>query len=132
MTPPFISVVINNFNYAQYLGEAIDSALAQDYAGFEVIVVDDASRDDTGAIVDAIAARDPRVVALHRAANRGIEASMRTLYAQARHAWVFLNSADRQWPMTALASTIPSSINARSTHPLPQAMTSPRRRGGVQ
>ncbi|HTM22528.1 MAG TPA: glycosyltransferase, partial [Kofleriaceae bacterium] len=47
-------------------------------------------------------ARDRRVVVLRRAVNRGIEASVRALYAQARHAWVFLNSADRQWPMSCL------------------------------
>src|SRR6185436_3742774 len=68
----------------------------------EVIVCDDASRDQTAGILDAIAAREPSVIVLHRAHNRGIEASIRTLYAQARHAWVFLNSADRQWPMAVL------------------------------
>lgn len=42
---PRISILINNYNYAQYLGEAISSALAQAYENTEVIVVDDGSTD---------------------------------------------------------------------------------------
>jgi glycosyltransferase involved in cell wall biosynthesis len=102
---PSLSIVIPAYNEAASIeasvGDALEVGTAQARA-LEVIVCNDASHDATGAIIDAIAARDPRVIALHRAANRGIEASIRTLYAQARHAWVFLNSADRQWPMTAL------------------------------
>ena len=103
---PSLSIVIPAFNEAASIEASVRDALEVGAAhanALEVIVCDDASRDATGAIVDAIAARDPRVAVLHRAQNRGIEASMRTLYAAARHAWVFLNSADRQWPMTALA-----------------------------
>jgi glycosyltransferase involved in cell wall biosynthesis len=102
---PSLSIVIPAYNEAASIEASVADALAvgaAHAAALEVIVCNDASRDATGALVDAIAARDPRVVALHRARNRGIEASMRTLYAHARHAWVFLNSADRQWPMTAL------------------------------
>ncbi|HEY0483565.1 MAG TPA: glycosyltransferase family 2 protein [Kofleriaceae bacterium] len=103
---PSLSIVIPAFNEAASIEATVRDALevGAAYAGaLEVVVCNDASLDATGAIVDAIAAQDPRVVVLHRVRNRGIEASMRTLYAQARHAWVFLNSADRQWPMTALA-----------------------------
>jgi dolichol-phosphate mannosyltransferase len=100
-----LSIVIPAYNEASSIEASVADALAvgaSQAGALEVLVCDDASHDRTGAIVDAIAARDPRVTVLHRAANRGIEASIRTLYAQARHAWVFLNSADRQWPMTAL------------------------------
>jgi len=103
---PSLSIVIPAFNEAPSIEATVRDALAIGAAhamALEVLVCDDASRDDTRAIVDAIAARDPRVVALHRDHNRGIEASLRALYAHARHAWVFLNSADRQWPMTVLA-----------------------------
>ena len=44
---PRISILINNYNYAQYLGEAIASALAQTYPHTEVIVVDDGSSDNS-------------------------------------------------------------------------------------
>jgi len=46
-----ISVLINNFNYAQYLGAAIDSALGQEGVDLEVIVVDDGSTDNSHEII---------------------------------------------------------------------------------
>jgi dolichol-phosphate mannosyltransferase len=102
---PSLSIVIPAYNEAASIETSVRDALevgAAHTGALEVIVCNDASRDATRDIVDAIAARDRRVVVLHRTQNRGIEASMRTLYAQARHDWVFLNSADRQWPMAAL------------------------------
>lgn len=101
-----LSIVLPAYNEAASIAASVRDALTIGAAhahALEVLVCNDASRDDTGAIIDALAAADPRVVALHRARNRGIEASMRALYAHARHDWVFLNSADRQWPMTVLA-----------------------------
>src|SRR5947208_13210443 len=51
MTAPLVSIIIDNYNYGRYLGAAIDSALAQDYAATEVIVVDDGSTDDSRAVI---------------------------------------------------------------------------------
>lgn len=48
-----VSIIINNFNYARYLSEAIDSALSQDYSGCEVIVVDDGSTDGSRQIIES-------------------------------------------------------------------------------
>ena len=42
-----VSVVINNYNYAQFVGRAVDSALEQTHPDIEVIVVDDGSQDDS-------------------------------------------------------------------------------------
>jgi glycosyltransferase involved in cell wall biosynthesis len=48
---PKVSILIENYNYGAYLGDAIDSALAQDYDNFEVVVVDDGSTDDSRDII---------------------------------------------------------------------------------
>lgn len=56
---PFISICIPTYNRERFLGEAISSALAQDYPQFEVLVVDDGSTDETATVVHACA--DPRL-----------------------------------------------------------------------
>lgn len=100
-----LSIVVPAFNEAASIEETVDDALrigprvARD---LEILVCNDGSHDDTGTIVDGIARRDSRVRVLDRRENRGIEASLRALYASARCEWVFLMSADRQWPMTSL------------------------------
>jgi GT2 family glycosyltransferase len=54
---PLVSIIVPSFNGAKYLREAIDSLLAQTYANLEVIVLDDASTDDTPEIVADYAGR---------------------------------------------------------------------------
>jgi glycosyltransferase involved in cell wall biosynthesis len=95
-----LSIVVPAFNEAASIEQTIADALevgARVATELEVIVCNDGSSDATGELARAMGAR-----VLDRAVNRGIEASMRALYANARHEWVFLMSADRQWPMTAL------------------------------
>jgi hypothetical protein len=48
-----VSLIVNNYNYARFLRQAIESALAQDYPHCEVIVVDDGSTDDSWSVIDA-------------------------------------------------------------------------------
>jgi glycosyltransferase involved in cell wall biosynthesis len=51
MTQPLVSILINNYNYGDYLGAAIESALGQTYAHTEVIVVDDGSTDHSDQVL---------------------------------------------------------------------------------
>lgn len=57
MTPPRISVVIPCYNYARYVGLAIESALDQGYPGLDVVVVNDGSTDDSLAVIQRYAGR---------------------------------------------------------------------------
>ena len=100
-----LSIVVPAYNEAGCIEATVDDALrigASVAPLLEVLVCNDGSKDDTGAILARLARRDPRVRVLDRAHNRGIEQSIRTLYARARHDWIFLNSADRQAPMEIL------------------------------
>lgn len=54
---PLVSILINNFNYARFLRDAIDSALAQTYPNVEVVVVDDGSTDDSRDIIASFSDR---------------------------------------------------------------------------
>ncbi len=51
-TSPLVSIIVNNYNYARFLGDAIESALNQTYHNIEVIVVDDGSTDDSRQIIE--------------------------------------------------------------------------------
>lgn len=56
-TSPFVSIIINNYNYDRFLAETIDSALAQTYSNVEVIVVDDGSTDQSRNIISSYGSR---------------------------------------------------------------------------
>lgn len=57
MSVPLISVVIPNYNYQDYVGQAIDSALNLDWPNVEVIVIDDGSTDDSRSVIEAYGSR---------------------------------------------------------------------------
>lgn len=68
---PTVTVVIPCFNYAGYVGSAIDSALTQTGVHTDVVVVDDCSTDGSADVIAAIAAEDPRVRLLRNERNLG-------------------------------------------------------------
>ena len=48
----FVSVIIPNYNYANYVGDAIESVMAQTYDNFELIVVDNGSKDNSRQVLE--------------------------------------------------------------------------------
>ena len=67
-----VAVLLPVYNAGKFLRECLDSILAQTFADFELIVCDDASTDDSAAILAEYAARDPRVKVLRNEKNLGI------------------------------------------------------------
>jgi cellulose synthase/poly-beta-1,6-N-acetylglucosamine synthase-like glycosyltransferase len=93
---PFFSVIIPVYDRANALRTAIESVLAQSDQDFEIVVVDDGSRDDPKAVLDAFG--DPRI-RYRRQENRGGGAARNTGIDLARGAFVaFLDSDDRFLP----------------------------------
>ncbi len=92
---PLVTVVIACYNQAHYLGEAIESVLAQTYRNFEIIVVDDGSRDNPA----EVAARYQSVRFI-RQENQGTAAATRnTGFRAGKGAYlVFLDADDRLLP----------------------------------
>lgn len=83
--PPLVSVMLITYNQEQFVVEAIESILSQDYPSFELIVADDGSRDGTPAIIADYARRYPdRVVPVLNPVNRGITANCNSGLARVR------------------------------------------------
>lgn len=97
---PSISAVLPAYNEAPHLAEVVaglTAALAAAADRFEVIVVDDGSADNTGALADELARRDPRVRVVHHSGNQGYGAALRSGFAAAREDWLFFMDADGQF-----------------------------------
>ena len=63
---PLISVIIPVYNVVSYLRECLDSVVKQTYAQLEIILIDDGSTDESGAICDYYASVDQRIRVLHQ------------------------------------------------------------------
>lgn len=91
---PLVSVVTANYNGAAHLPAAIASVLGQTLDSLELIVVDDASSDDSAAIVRAAAERDPRVRLIVQRANAGPGAARNAAIAAARGRYIAVFDSD--------------------------------------
>lgn len=71
---PLVSVIVPCFNHGRYLGEALESILAQSYEHWECLVVDDGSTDETSAVADVYCRKDARISHL-KLRNGGVSAA---------------------------------------------------------
>lgn len=76
MYPPAVSVIIPTYGGAEHLGQAIQSVLDQTFTDFELLVVNDASPDDTDAVLNRF--QDPRIRYLKHENNRGVANARKT------------------------------------------------------
>jgi Glycosyl transferase family 2 len=96
MTRPLVSIVVNNFNYARFLPQSIESALRQTYAPTEVVVVDDASSDGSQ---ELILGYGSRVVPVLQERNGGQGAAFNAGFAASRgDIVIFLDADDYLYP----------------------------------
>ncbi len=91
-TPPLISIVMPCYNRERLVGRAIKSCLSQDYANLEVVVVDDASSDQSVQVVIGFA--DARVRLIQHETNRGVCPARNTGADHARGEWIILLDSD--------------------------------------
>jgi len=92
--PGLVSVIMAAYNCEAYVGEAVKSVLAQTYQNWELIVVDDASTDQTAEIVQEFANRDARIRLLRNERNVGPAVSRNQAIATARGEFVAILDND--------------------------------------
>ncbi|MBA3416506.1 MAG: glycosyltransferase family 2 protein [Chloroflexia bacterium] len=108
--PGSLTLVLPAHNEEANLGLVVERALTTlpEFADhFEIVIVDDGSRDRTGAIADALAARDDRVRVVHHARNRGYGGALTSGFAASTADYVMFMDSDRQFDIADLSLLAP-------------------------
>jgi glycosyltransferase involved in cell wall biosynthesis len=92
---PTVSVIVPTYNRASAVQRTVDSVLDQTYEDFEVIVVDDASTDDTVEVVESY--DDPRVTLVSHETNQGGSAARNTGIEAASGTYIAFLDSDDEW-----------------------------------
>lgn len=103
---PKVSILIPTYNYAHYIGEAIESALNQTYTDFELIIVDDQSKDNTDEVVARYLA-DPRVRYYKNKVNLGLGSNFNEALKYANGDYIKYLLADDLFHPTLLEKMVP-------------------------
>ncbi|BBM69079.1 glycosyltransferase [Rhodothermus marinus] len=90
---PLVSVLIANYNYGQYIGEAIESVLNQTYQNFEIIICDDGSTDNSLEVIKKYAERDSRVKYIAKE-NGGVASALNSAFLESKGEVISLLDAD--------------------------------------
>jgi glycosyltransferase involved in cell wall biosynthesis len=107
-----VSVIIPCYNQAHFLSEAIESVLCQSYQNFELLVVDDGSKDDTPKVASEYASQDSRVRLIGQQ-NRGLAGARNRGLAESQGEYVvFLDSDDR-----LLGEALEIGVRELASHP---------------
>lgn len=108
MSAPLVSVLVTTYNHAAYVEQALDSVRAQDWTDYEMIITDDASTDDTAAVVRAWLERTGTVAQLDvHERNVGICAARNRALARARGTLVCSLSGDDWYEPDRLSRQAP-------------------------
>lgn len=90
-----LSIIIPVYNSQEYLVKCVDSVLGQTYTNFDLILVDDASTDESGKICDRYKQIDSRVIVIHHESNKGLSCTREDGYKIANTQWVsFVDNDD--------------------------------------
>lgn len=105
MTSPKVSVILTSYNHAPYLRQAIDSVLAQSYSDLELIIVDDASIDDSWSIIKQY--QDKRIIAQRNETRRMLSWSLNhAIQVMAHGEYIAIHHSDDVWMPEKLAKQI--------------------------
>jgi glycosyltransferase involved in cell wall biosynthesis len=135
MNAPRVSVCIPTYNYAEYIGQAIDSVLMQDYSDYELIIVDDCSSDTTCDVVgEYISKGDQRIKLIVNEVNLGLVGNWNYCLELARGEYIKFLFADDYFiepdalrSMTALLDADPATALVSTTRTVVDADSRPQK-----
>ena len=117
---PLVSVIMPAYNSATFISEAIQSVLAQTHIHWELLIIDDASKDTTIAIVEDFQHKDARIKLFKNTSNQGAGITRNTGIKEAKGAFIAFLDADDLW--------LPEKLNVQlefmATHALAMTFSS--------
>lgn len=90
---PFVSVIVPSYNIEDYIAECIESIIEQSYSDWELILVDDGSKDHTGEICDEYAKKNERIRVIHKE-NGGLVSARKCGLKEAAGEYIFYVDGD--------------------------------------
>ena len=110
---PKLSVIVPTYNVEEYLANCLDSILGQSYTNLDVIVVNDGSTDQSGAIADSFARKHKRLRVIHKH-NAGLGAARNTGLDYSDSEYVTFVDSDDTLPPDAYQTAMTSLLNTNS------------------
>lgn len=101
-----ISIIMAAYNAEKTIEQAINSVLSQTYTNFELLVINDCSKDGTVELVKSIAAKDSRVRLISNAKNSGVSYTRKRGLEEAKGSWIAILDSDDAWAPEKLEKQI--------------------------
>ena len=101
---PLVSVILPNYNRKDRVLVAINSVLNQSYENFELIIVDDASNDESRDVLNSL--DDDRIKLIFHDENKGVSAARNSALKQAKGEYVAYLDSDNEWENNYLSSMV--------------------------
>lgn len=92
-----VSIITPAYNAAAYIAETIESVLAQTYTNWEMLIVNDCSKDNTSEIVQSYAAKDKRIKLINLKQNSGAAVARNTAIQNAKGRYIAFLDSDDLW-----------------------------------
>jgi glycosyltransferase involved in cell wall biosynthesis len=86
---PYFSIVMPVYGVEKYIGRAVETIIKQSFSDWELIIVNDASKDESGSIAESFAKKEPRIKIITHTNNKGLSAARNTglQHAQGEYVW---------------------------------------------
>lgn len=106
---PLVSIIIPIYNVEKYLARCLESVVTQSYSTIEILLIDDATQDNSAQIYSAYKKDDERIRLLRHQTNCGLSVARNTGMDAARGEYIFFLDSDDQLPVNAIELLVEAS-----------------------
>ncbi len=105
-TTPKVSIILPTFNRAHLLTRSIESILRQDYDNYELIIVNDGSKDETNELIHTYSNKIPSLQYIEHPKNLGASMARNTGLAYAKGVYIAFQDSDDEWMLGKLRKQV--------------------------